>query len=47
MNLIIRFYTWRKRRRLEQHIKWLRSAKVVLSTPHHSCNRNTTQAVGP
>lgn len=45
MRLVTRFLNWRKRRRLEAHIRWLRDARVTLSKPHHSCARPGTEAV--
>lgn len=45
MSLLSKFYAWRKRRRLEAHIRWLRNARVTLTKPHHTCARNGTEAV--
>jgi cytochrome b subunit of formate dehydrogenase len=36
MILLTRFRTWRKRRRLERHIEWLRQMRVILPRKDHA-----------
>lgn len=45
MSLINAYLRWRIRRNHQKHQAWLRRNRVIYTKPHHSCERNKTQAV--
>jgi hypothetical protein len=44
-NVLNRFLTWRKIRRLRLYRRWLRQSGVILPEPDHRCRRNSVEAV--
>jgi hypothetical protein len=44
-NVLNRFLTWRKIRRLRLYRRWLRQSRVILPEPDQRCRRNSVEAV--
>jgi hypothetical protein len=45
MRWIDRFHEWRRARRMQKHLRWMRRMRVIMPAPDRACERNRTECV--